>query len=129
MSELTLRLHQEKFSIHRLASTSSIPSDVFQATIYFIAKTADELSIVVPENIAINSQSSEHNWHALEVVGPLDFSLTGILAKISTLLAHEKISIFAISTFDTDYVLVKGDKVGSAIKALALNNYQIINKI
>ena len=94
--------------------------------IYFIAKTYEEVSIVLPESVKIASDDVEPDWQAFEVVGPLDFLLTGILSSISSVLAKEKISIFAISTFDTDYILVKSNKVAEAITALRSNNYQII---
>ena len=99
---------------------------MFDAPIYFIGKTFDEVSIVLPSSINIDSEDVEADWQALEVVGPLDFNLTGILSSISTVLANEKISIFAISTFDTDYILVKTSKVNDAVSALRKNHYQII---
>lgn len=124
--KLTLKLLDECFTIHSLSKHSNIPSQVFSAPIYFIAKTFDEVSIVLPQDITIESDEAEPNWQALEVVGPLDFSLTGILSSISTVLANEKISIFAISTFDTDYVLVKKETLTAAITALKSNNYDVI---
>lgn len=126
MAILTLKLLKENFSIHSLAVDSKIPSTVFDAPIYFIAKTFEEVSIVLPSSVDIESEDVEPNWQALEVVGPLDFILTGILSSISTVLANEKISIFAISTFDTDYILVKSNKVNDAITALRNNNFQVI---
>jgi len=60
------------------------------------------------------------------VVGPLDFTMTGILSNISTVLANEKISIFAISTFDTDYILVKEECMNIAIEALRANQYLVM---
>ena len=124
--KLTLKLLNECFTIHSLPEQSAIPPQVFSAPIYFIAKTFDEVSIVLPQNIIIESDEAEPDWQALEVVGPLDFTLTGILSSISTVLANEKISIFAISTFDTDYVLVKKDTLTAAIKALKSNDYHVI---
>lgn len=128
-AKLTLQLLSEKFSIHSLPVNSAIPSKVFQASIYFIAKTYEEVSIVIPEEIKIESDDVENNWRALEFIGPLGFSLTGIMSNISTVLANAKISIFAISTFDTDYILIKDDMVNSAIAALESNQYQIIKSI
>jgi len=125
--KLTLKLLSECFTVHRFPTNNEIPSQVFSAPIYFIAKTFDEVSIVLPDNIAINSDKSEPNWQALQVVGPLDFSLTGILSDIAAILANEKISIFAISTFDTDYILVKKDTVDNAVNVLKANDYQVIN--
>ncbi|GLX76884.1 amino acid-binding protein [Thalassotalea insulae] len=126
MSTLTLRLLNENFAIHSVAADKEIPKQVFEAPIFFIAKTFEETSLVLPSNIDIDSEDVEPDWQALEVVGPLDFSLTGILSSISTVLANEKISIFAISTFDTDYILVKSNKINHAVTALRNNNYQVI---
>jgi len=124
--KLTLKLLNECFTIHSLPKHSDIPPQVFSAAIYFIAKTFDEVSIVLPQNISIESDEAEPDWQALEVVGPLDFTLTGILSSISTVLAQEKISVFAISTFDTDYVLVKKNTLTAAIAALKANDYRVI---
>ncbi|OUR59810.1 amino acid-binding protein [Colwellia sp. 39_35_sub15_T18] len=126
MMQLTLKQLDESFAIHSLSQNSQIPAQVFSAPIYFIAKTFDEISIVLPQCIDIESDEVEGDWRALEVVGPLDFSLTGILSNIATVLANEKISIFAISTFDTDYVLVKNNTLNAAIEALRANHYQVI---
>ena len=124
--KLTLKLLNECFTIHSLPEQSVIPAQVFSAPIYFIAKTFGEVSIVLPQDIKIDSDDAEPDWQALEVVGPLDFTLTGILSSISTVLANAKISIFAISTFDTDYVLVKKETLAAAIKTLKANDYHVI---
>ncbi|KGJ87396.1 ACT domain-containing protein [Colwellia psychrerythraea] len=126
MPQLTLRLISEQFAIHSLSKSAIIPGEVFSASIFFIAKTFDEISIVLPQRITIVSDEVELNWQALEVVGPLDFTMTGILSNISTVLANEKISIFAISTFDTDYILVKEEFINQAVKALRSNQYLVI---
>jgi hypothetical protein len=128
MSKLTLKLIGENFSIHSLAVNSKIPKEIFSAPIYFIAKTYDEISIVLPSHYLLTSDNVEPDWQALEVIGPLDFSLTGILSNISAVLASEKISIFAMSTFDTDYILVKRNTVEAAVAALRLNHYQVITE-
>jgi len=127
MPKLTLQLLPDTFSIHSLPAHTKIPEQVFNANIFFIGKTNDEVSIVVPEQINIDSEDVEPNWKALEVVGPLGFSLTGILSNISGVLAEEKISIFAVSTFDTDYILVKKSKIPQAVEALTNNDYRVLN--
>lgn len=126
MSKLTLRLTEDVMAIHSLPAKSKIPEQVFNAPIYFIANTPQEVSIVLPSNITIESDDTEDDWRMFEVVGPLAFSLTGILSNISTVLANEKISIFAISTFDTDHILVKSNKIEHAKTALLANGYDII---
>ncbi len=126
MATFTLKLLEDVFSIHSLPVNSEIPKTVFDAPVYFIAKTYEEISIVLPESFTIESDDVEPDWQALEVVGPLDFTLTGILSNIATVLANEKISIFAISTFDTDYILVKSNTISAAVTALRTNNYHVI---
>ena len=85
--KLTLKCLNDCFTIHRLPVNSDIPPQVFNASIYFIAKTFDEVSIVLPQSIVLDSDKAEPNWQALQVIGPLDFALTGILANIATVLA------------------------------------------
>ena len=126
MSKQTLELLDETFRIHSLSPSTQIPAAVFESPIYFIGKTYDELSIVCPEAVKIDSIESEGGWSALEVLGPLGFSLTGILSNISGVLAAKKISIFAISTFDTDYILVKKETIVDAVGALRSEGYTVI---
>ncbi|MBS5925464.1 MAG: ACT domain-containing protein [Clostridium sp.] len=91
-----------------------------------ITRTEDELSIVCIDKNIPNEIKSEKGWRVLKVEGPLDFSLIGILSKISGILAKEKISIFVVSTFDTDYILVKEESLENSIKVLSDNNINII---
>ncbi len=126
MTRFTLRLIDDRFAIHSLPKNTEIPRQVFDSYMYFIAKTFDEISIVLPQEVGLVSDDIEPDWQALEVVGPLDFTLTGILSNIATVLANEKISIFAMSTFDTDYILVKEDTMKAAVEALRANQYQVL---
>lgn len=112
--KLQLRILDELFTIHRFPPGQDIPKQIYTCQFYSISKTEDELSIVCSASVDLNSEDLETGWSCIKVIGPLDFSLTGILADISTVLAKAEISIFAISTFDTDYILVKSDKIFSA---------------
>lgn len=82
-----------------------------------LSKTTDETSIVSNMPAHPSFVSVEGPWSAFRIVGQLDFSLTGIMSKCTTLLADQKISIFAISTFDTDYFLVRKENTQGAISA------------
>ncbi len=126
MPKQTLKLLEDKFAIHSFAEDESIPTEVFKAPIYFIGKTYEELSIVCPQDLELDSIEREDGWVALEVIGPLAFSLTGIMSQISGVLANANISIFAISTFDTDYILVKENTVDEAIKSLRKDGYKVL---
>jgi hypothetical protein len=83
-----------------------------------IVRTDDELSVVCPAAEVPGDVHHEGPWRALRVAGPLDFALVGILARLSTALADAGISVFAISTFDTDYLLVRGETLDQAVTAL-----------
>ena len=126
MSKQTLQLLKQDFSIHSLDVDQTIPNQVLACDIFFISKTLEELSIVCPSDIEIDIFATEAHWRALEVIGPLGFSLTGIMANISGVLANAKISIFAISTYDTDYVLVKEQQIQDAINALKKDGYTVL---
>lgn len=125
MPKQTLAVLTQNFTVHRFTSDTKPDPIIFNQDIYFIGKTADELSVVLPSHVILNSSEQEYNWCCLKVMGPLDFSLTGILSDIAAVLAHEKISIFAISTFDTDYILVKEPSLSDAIDALEKHDYKI----
>lgn len=107
MNELRLRLLKEMFSIHRLDPSRPIPVTVLGSPIFFVGRTKEELSIVCRSSIPVLHAKTEENWSCFMVEGPLDFNLTGIVARLSGALAAAEISIFPISTFDTDYIFVK----------------------
>lgn len=116
--KLNLCVLEELFTIHRLSSNDEIPNQVFEGQFYSVSKTDEALSIVCSSSVLLDSERSETGWACIKVLGPLDFSLTGILADISAVLAKTEISIFAISTFDTDYILVKSEHLQAAKTAL-----------
>lgn len=93
----------------------------------FTAKTEEENSLVCPtENVPDNTLERDDGWRALRIEGVLDFSLVGILARISALLAENKIGIFVISTYNTDYILVKKEDSLKATKILAAAGYDMV---
>ena len=93
----------------------------------FTGKTDEENSLVcLTKDVPPNVLERDDAWKAFRIQGVLDFSLIGILAKISTLLAENKIGIFAISTYNTDYILTKAKEYRSALDVLAKAGYQIV---
>ena len=116
---MQLRVLPDRLSVCKLPPTSEWPIPPAEG-FYSATRTADELSIVcrsdnAPEGRAVHV---EPNWRAFEVEGPLDFSLVGILSSLAGTLADAQVSIFAVSTYDTDYVLVRGESLETAINAL-----------
>ena len=126
-AKLKLKILEGEFSIYRFSSSTKIPDITYESSFYTISKTDDELSIVCESKIKLQADESEHNWRCFKVLGPLDFSLTGIISKISSTFAESKISIFAISTYDTDYILVKSQQVELAKESLIKSGYPIEN--
>ncbi len=123
---MELKILENKLKVVKLKNDAAIPEIVWKQGFYSITRTDEELSIVVDEDVNIESDKAEYNWRAIRITGILDFSLIGILAKISTILAQAKISIFAISTYNTDYILIKTDQLDDAIDVLRQNGYQIL---
>jgi Uncharacterized conserved protein len=123
---LTMKLLKEKYGVCRLNKTELIPEWAKNSDFFSITKTSDELSIVCFEDSIPNDIKCEKDWRVLKIEGPLDFSLIGILASISTILAQKGISIFAISTYDTDYILVKNKDIDNAIDSLIKERYEVI---
>ncbi len=121
--KLKLSVLEGLFTIHRFPPDNEIPKEVYEGQFYSISRTNEALSIVSSSTVVLNSERSETGWACIKVLGPLDFSLTGILADISEVLAKAEISIFAISTFDTDYILLKSGKLQTAKKALQKAEY------
>jgi len=125
--KLKLTVLEDLFSVHRFPPDHDIPKQIYESQFYSISKTDSELSIVCSSSILLDSERSETDWSCIKVQGPLNFSLTGILADISDVLAKAKVSIFAISTFDTDYILVKSEKLSVANQALQKAGYTYCN--
>ena len=116
---LTLQILPLLLAVCRLDKDVAVPEWALKSKDFFaITKTADELSIVCSQDCVPEDIKSEKNWRVLKVVGTLDFALTGILASIARPLAENGISIFAISTYDTDYILIKEKDLDRAVSAL-----------
>lgn len=116
--KLNFTVVEGKYGVCRLDKDSRIPDWAYQSEFFSLTKTFDELSIVCLQESIPEGIKCERDWRILKVEGILDFSLTGILASISNTLAKAGISIFAVSTYDTDYVLVKDIDFKNAIEAL-----------
>lgn len=120
---MEIKIINKDFSICKVEDLSEVNySDEF----CFIGKTDEELSVVCSTNLVPkNVIECDNGWKAFRIEGVLDFSLIGILSKISTLLAENKIGIFAVSTYNTDYILTKEENFEKSIKVLEKNGYII----
>ena len=114
------KIHRD-FSVCKVTDYSKVN---LESEYCFIGKTDEENSLVcLTEDVPENITEREDGWRAFRITGVLDFSLIGILAKIASLLEKEKIGIFVVSTYNTDYVLVKKENEVKALKCLTREGY------
>ena len=123
---LTLKLLEGEFKICRFSAESTLPPAALAADWFSITKTDDELSVVVGVSAEFPCDSVETGWAMFKLLGPFAFDLTGIVAGISKVIAAANIGIFVISTYDTDYILIKQNNLATATTALISAGYKLI---
>ena len=122
--EMILKVLEHHFSVCKIKDVKDVN---FFDEFVFLSKTDEELSLVCrSELVPKNRIALEEGWKGFRVQGELDFSLVGILSRLSTVLAEHGISIFAISTYNTDYILIKEEKLADAIDALRTSGYEVV---
>ena len=125
-TKIVLSILEETYIIHKLDQSTNLPEGLTEFEFYSLSNSREELSLVCPEQIYIQSENSSPNWKCLKVAGPLDLKLTGILAGLSDTLEKAKIGIFAISTFETDYLLIQKQVLETAKTALKSAGYKFL---
>ena len=108
----------ELYAVVRLDPDAPLPAWATKGSFWSVTRTDAELSIVCPQDDVPAAASAERGWCALEVAGPLDFTLTGVVASLVSPLADAAIPIFVLSTFETDYLLVREPDLERATEAL-----------
>ena len=121
---MELKKIEHKLTVCKVADVSDID---LTADFYFIGKTDEELSLVCKtEDTPVNTIERDDGWRGFRIQGVLDFSLIGILSKLSGILAENKIGIFAVSTYNTDYILVKEENYERALNVLSCEGYTVV---
>ena len=115
---MRLRSHDDLYAIVRLDPGATVPEWVTGSPFWSVTRSESELSIVCAQDDIPNDASAERGWCALELVGPLDFTLTGVVASLVSPLADAEVPIFVLSTFETDYLLVREKDYARAVDAL-----------
>lgn len=124
--ELRLFLLRDRFAICQLPPGTVAPEPPPQAQLWSLSRTAGERSLVLPEDFADRRWRCETGYRCLAVQGPLPFSAVGILARLSGALAAAGVPLFALSTFDTDYLLVPDEHLTAAIDALQASGCRVV---
>jgi len=122
---MTLTALQEEFSVCKLHETTKVD---LCTPFTFLSITDDEISLVCPTPVTPdNAVSVKSGWRALKIAGDLNFELVGIISRLSDLLAASGISVFVISTYNTDYILVQAERFQAAIAVLTAGGHRIFN--
>lgn len=119
---------EDEMALVRLRPTDAVPAWAQQGSISSVTRTAEELSVVCAAAGVPPSVRAERGWRCLRVAGRLDLALTGVLASLAGPLAVAKVSIFAISTYDTDYVLVREEQLEAAIQCLRAAGHDVAGR-
>lgn len=127
--DIPMKLLPDRLAVSRLAADAPFPEWARPGDLLAMVRTKDELSVVCNERYVPPEIKTERGWRAFQVQGPLDFSLVGVLASISASLAQAGVSIFAVSTFDTDYILVKEKLLRRAVEALETAGFLVMDHV
>jgi uncharacterized protein len=128
MKRLIVDVRPGDYAVTRLAPDAPIPSGLLDLTdvLVSVTRTPAELSIIAPASFAPDGDTAETGWRLLTVRGPLEFTLTGIMAALAGELAAAGVSLFALSTYDTDHLLVKQKDLGRAVVALRAAGHELV---
>ena len=124
MTRMELKRLEHRLSVCKVKDLADLD---LTADFYFLGKTDEELSLVCrTEDAPPRTLERNDGWRGFRIQGVLDFSLIGILSRLSGILAARQIGIFAVSTFNTDYILVKEEQFEKALEALAAEGYAVV---
>ena len=123
-----MRLHvlEEPLAVVRLQPETPVPQWVFQSRFFSVTKTDDELSIFCEERVVPSEVEGTGGWRAFRVAGQIAFELSGVISGLTLPLAAKQISLFSISTHDTDYLVVREDRLEDAIDVLQRTGHQFV---
>ncbi|MEV7554853.1 ACT domain-containing protein [Amycolatopsis sp. NPDC089917] len=128
MRRLAIDVRPGEYAVARLAPDAPVPANLLdpgEPVLISVTRTPEELSVICPAGLAPAGAAVEDGWRLLSVRGPLAFTLTGIIAALSSELAAAGVALFSLSTFDTDHVLVRASELERAVKALRESGHEV----
>ena len=129
MRKLTVYVRPGDYAVLRLPPDAPAPDVGAVDGLVSVTRTPEELSVVCPEDLAVPTDQEERGWRLLTVRGPFEFTLTGIMAALSGALAAAGVPLFALSTFDTDHLLVKNADLARAVAALRGAGHEVVEGV
>ncbi|SNR45080.1 hypothetical protein SAMN06265360_106102 [Haloechinothrix alba] len=128
MRRLEIDVRPTEYAIVRLDVRDPVPTDLFAEAageLVSVTRTGAEISLICPSALAPETGTAEHGWRLLSVRGPLEFTLTGIIAAIASELAAAGVALFSLSTYDTDHVLVREVDRERAVRTLEESGHEV----
>ncbi|HEY3467494.1 MAG TPA: ACT domain-containing protein [Amycolatopsis sp.] len=128
MKRLAIDVRPGEYAVVRLPADAPVPAELFAPGSEFVSvtRTPEELSVICPAGREpAGSTAAEDGWRLLSVRGPLEFTLTGIIAALASELAAAGVALFSMSTFDTDHILVRATDLDHAVKALRESGHEV----
>jgi uncharacterized protein len=124
-----LTVLKQKYSIYKFKKGSVLPEWVYSSEFCSVTRTNEEISVVTVQTDNLSDWVAfSKDWRIFKIEGPLDFSLIGVIADISAILKEAKVSVFVISTYDTDYILIKDTDLNASITSLQNKAYNILRE-
>ena len=125
VNTMILSILSGRFGICRFDVSHEIPEKILSSGFFSVTRTFDELSVICYEELLPKDASCEKNWKCFKLQGPFEFTETGILSSLTSILAEAGIGILAFSTFDTDYIMVKKDDLEKAVKVFTTHGHTV----
>ncbi len=126
---MKLEVMEKSFSLYRFDENREVPRTIYQSSLFSVTKTDKELSIICDSDLDMPCNSADTDLRLIRVAGSLGFNTTGVISSLSKTLADNNISFFAISTFETDYILIKDDVFTRTIDSLEKDGFEIKSNI
>lgn len=131
MKRLAIDVRPGDYAVVRLPADAPVPAELLapgEPAFVSVTRTPEELSVICPAGREPSgSTAAEDGWRLLSVRGPLEFTLTGIIAALASELAAAGVALFSMSTFDTDHILVRATDLDHAVKALRQSGHEVAN--
>jgi len=120
-----LKILSGLYSVHSFAPDAEVPVLDHQQSLFSVTRTDEELSVICDSALILDSISREEDFKCMKIEAVLEFSLVGVLSSITSLLAEAKVSVFALSTFNTDYILFKSADLNTVTTCLQEGGYSV----
>ena len=126
MALLSLKILETEYSIYQFSEKHQVPDTIFDSEFLSVSYAVDEITVICQSNLEVNSKVGDGNWTCLQLVGEFDLGIKGVWAKITSIVAEAGSPVLAITTYNTDYFLVKTESLKAVKELFKKKNFQFI---